>query len=296
MFKNLSVAALGLSANQSEIIELALTFGFQGLEIDIVEFTATARQRGVAHARRLMESARLRAGCFALPVAVDADDATFNAGVQKLAQCAPVAAELGCTRCVTAIAPASATRPYHENFEFHRRRISDIAGLLAPHGVRLGVGFRAGDYLRKDEAFQFIHDLDALMLLLNMIPGTNVGVVLDAWELHVGNVSPERVQSLKPAQIVAVDVANLGAAVPPEEVDADSRLLPAADEGAIDLPAWLAAVQAAGYDGPITPRPSRAVFGNLRRDQIIRETGASLSKLWQAAGLAPAGKTVAAAR
>lgn len=295
MFKNLSVAALGVSANQSEIIELALTYGFQGLEVDIVEFAASARLRGIAHARRLIESAKLRVGSFALPVELDADEAVFNKGVQKLAECAPVAAQLGCTRCVTSIAPASATRPYHENFEFHRRRISDLAGLLTPHGIRLGVGFRAGEYLRKGAAFQFIHDLDALLLLVNMIPGTNVGVVLDAWDLHVSGVPLDRVRTLKAAQVVAVDVANLAGQVAPADVDAQSRLLPGIDEGAIDLVAFLGAVAELGYDGPVTVRPARTALKSTRRDLAIRETGESLAKVWKAAGLAAGGRPVPAA-
>ena len=33
MFKNLSPSALGISGHQSEIIELALTYGFAGMDL-----------------------------------------------------------------------------------------------------------------------------------------------------------------------------------------------------------------------------------------------------------------------
>ncbi len=53
-------------------------------------------------------------------VRVYADEAVFEKKLARLAEYAQVAADIGCTRCVTFVAPASETRPYHENFEFHR--------------------------------------------------------------------------------------------------------------------------------------------------------------------------------
>ena len=37
MFKNLSPRALALSGSQSELIESALSFGFRGLDLDLME-------------------------------------------------------------------------------------------------------------------------------------------------------------------------------------------------------------------------------------------------------------------
>jgi hypothetical protein len=49
MFKNLSPEALGVSGRQSEMIELALSFGFKGLDLDIIELADSAKSH--AHAR-----------------------------------------------------------------------------------------------------------------------------------------------------------------------------------------------------------------------------------------------------
>ena len=37
MYKNLNTEILGITGRQSEIIELALTYGFRGIEIDIAD-------------------------------------------------------------------------------------------------------------------------------------------------------------------------------------------------------------------------------------------------------------------
>ena len=295
MFRNLSAAALGVSGHQSEIIELALTYGFQGLDIDIAEFTTRAKLKGADYAKRLIQSARLRPGTFELPLEIDGDDALFAKRVQRLSEYAQVAAEVGCTRAVAAINPASDSRPYHENFEFHRQRLAEVCRALQTGGVRLGLTFQAAEYLRKGRSFQFIHDLDALTLLVNMIGAPNVGLLLDVWELHVGGVTVDTIRKLPPAQIVAVQVANVPLEVAPADLNESSRLLPGA-EGAIDMPTVLLALSEIGYDGPVTPKPSRGIFRNLRRDAIVKESGESLVRVWKAAGLGAHGRPVAPAR
>ena len=50
MFKNLSPETLGISGQQNEVIELALSFGFKGIDLNAVEFAA--RNRQVAWYRR----------------------------------------------------------------------------------------------------------------------------------------------------------------------------------------------------------------------------------------------------
>ena len=43
MYKNLSPSAIGIFGRQSELVEIALTHRFKGLEIDITEVTKRAQ-------------------------------------------------------------------------------------------------------------------------------------------------------------------------------------------------------------------------------------------------------------
>ena len=100
MFRNLSTFGLPLSGRPSELIELALSFGFDAMDIDLVDFQQQAETFGVAHARRLMVSARLKCGVFRLPVTLDADDATFNAELALLPKRLEFAQATEATRAV----------------------------------------------------------------------------------------------------------------------------------------------------------------------------------------------------
>ena len=140
MFKNLNPSALGISGHQSEII------GGPHLRL----WGDGPQRRGFCHSgetprhgiRPAADGQReIRLGTFALPVDWEADDETFQKELKKLPEYAQAAAAVDCTRCVATLVPGSDTRPYHENFDFHRRRFHEICKALEPAGVRLGVGF-----------------------------------------------------------------------------------------------------------------------------------------------------------
>ena len=196
MFKNLNPSALGVSGHQSELIELALTYGFAGMDLNVAEFATRVRLKGMPYARRLIDSAKIRIGTFSLPVDWEADDETFQKDLKKLAEYADYAAQLGCTRSTAVLPPAGDVRPYHENFEFHRHRFHDICAALKPAGIRLAVGFQAAEYLRRNRAFQFIHDLDSLTLLLNMVAAPNLGLLLDTWDVAACGGSVDSIRKL----------------------------------------------------------------------------------------------------
>ena len=169
------------------------------------------------------------------------------------------------------------------------------APTLKPAGVRLAIGFQAAEYLRRNRAFQFIHDLDALTLLLNMVAAPNLGLLLDIWDLVACGGSLETVRKLPPQQIVAVQVADMPAGVPLAEFDEKSRLLPGGENGRIDVTALLVMLREMGYDGPVTVKPSRSAFQSRRRDVVVKQTAEALEKVWRAAGLPPTPKPVLAA-
>jgi sugar phosphate isomerase/epimerase len=289
MFKNLNPWALGVSGHQSEILELALTYGFRGIDVNIVEFATRVKLRGMPYARRLIDSAKVRLGTFRLPLEWDVEDEAFGKDLEKLSQYVQVAAEIGCTRCVCTIEPAGDKRPYHESFEFHRRRFAEVCRVLEPGGVRLGVGIRAAEALRKGQAFQFIHDMDALSLLLSMVGAPNIGVLVDLWDLQVSGAGTDAFRALTLQQIVAVQLADMPADVKPADLTEQHRLLPGST-GQIDAAAALATLAELGYDGPVTPVVDRRNFESTRRDRIVRQAGEAMDKLWRAAGLTVEGR------
>jgi sugar phosphate isomerase/epimerase len=301
MFKNLNPRALGLSASQSELIELSLSFGFRAVDLDIVEFADEIKRHGLPKARRLLDSAKLLVGTISLPIDWQADEKAFAEQLPRLAELAALAAGMGCRRALTVIAPASDERPYHQNFEFCRQRLVEVGRVLAEHGMRLAVGFDSGEAARKNRGFEFIHDLDALQILLGTVGSENVGLWLDVWHVWAagGSLAAAR-KKLTSDRLVAVSLAD---AASPEDTsglpandprDPAARRLPG-ESGIIDSVAALAMLGEMGYDGPVTVLCDASRFAGMRRDQIVKLTAEKLDAVWKAAGLNKAGKLAAPA-
>ena len=85
MYKNLNARFLGVSGFQSEIIELALSHSFGGIDLDVVDFSDRVQTKGLEYARRFIESAHIKIGCGQLPVAWHSDDETFQTAPRRLA-------------------------------------------------------------------------------------------------------------------------------------------------------------------------------------------------------------------
>jgi sugar phosphate isomerase/epimerase len=289
MFRNLSTEGLGVSGRQSEIIELALSFGFKGIDLDLPDFQQQVQLHGMARARRLLDSAKLKFGTFRLPLVWDDTDDVYQQGIHSLAETLKLAADLGATRAITSLAPANDARPYHENFEFHRRRLTELGEALAPHGMRLGVELAAPAVPRKDRAYQFIHTLDALAMLISMIRPVNVGVVLDPWQIRAGGGTIDDAQKIGGRRIVAVYLSDAPVDVAPTDLKDEQRLM-LGETGAIDSAAILARLAEWGFDGPVTPRAHRTPLAGMRRDQVVKLAGQRLDEAWNSAGLKPGTK------
>jgi len=291
MYKNLNCESLGVSGRQSELLELALTYDFLGLDLDMIPFCKQVELRGLEHARRFIDSAKVRVGGFELPVRWQGDEAVYREDLGELPKVAEAAASVGATGCRTVVMPTCDDRPYHENFEFHRQRLTEIADALAPHSIQLGLDFLAPAHHREDQQFQFISSAETLILLMKTIGVANVGVVVDLWSWHVGGDGNALLKELSGDQIVSVRVADIAAEADLETISEDQRLLPGAD-GVIDCAAALTHLANLEYQGPVAPFPSPTQFVTMTRDQIVKLASDSLDEAWQAAGLSKVGKLV----
>jgi len=283
MFRNLSTVGLPLSGRPSELIELALSFGFDAMDIDLIDFQQQAEVYGVEHARRLMVSARLKSGVFQLPVRLSGDEADFRADLKLLPARLDLAAACEAPRAVATLPPASDEHSFKENLERHLTRLGEVAALLAPHGMKLGLAIRPETEARGEAANAFVHTFEGLLGLLAVAP-PQIGAVVDAWALHVTGESAAMVAKVPAGRIVEVRLSDAPRGTPAAELVRADRLLPG-DTGAIAAGPLLSAARAAGFDGPVTPWADRATLAGRGREKIVRLAGERMEQAWREAGL-----------
>jgi sugar phosphate isomerase/epimerase len=290
MYKCLSPSAIGIFARQSELLEIALTYRFKGIEIDIGEVLRRAQSTSVAQACRYLCSAQVRIGGFELPVRWTGDDKDFQADLSQLGLLLEVCKALGADRCYTTIRPTCDQRPFHENFKFHVDRLGKLADALAPGNVKLALCFSATQSDRKDGGFEFIHQVDPLLLLLNSVGRDNVGILLDTWHWWVGGGDVEKLRALRGEQFLSVRLADFPAGADLATITDDQRLMPGEGAG-IGSAAVLSVLEDLGYDGPVALAPNPAPFKGQKREATVKLASETLDSLL---GITVAEKPVAA--
>jgi len=288
MFKNLSPDAIGIFGRQGEMLEIALTHRFKGLEIDITEVTKRAKAASVAQACKYLASARVKIGGFELPIHWAADEAQFKTDLAQIGTLVEVCKAIGADRCYTTIRPTCDQRPMHENFQYHVDRLRKVADAIAPAGLKLGLNILPAQADRADGGFEFIHQVDPLVLLINTVQKANVGLLLDTWTWTVGGGDVEKLRALRGDQIVSVRLADLPVDADLANIQPQQKILPS-EGGNIDNVAILGVLEEMGFDGPVAVAQHASHMKGQAREPIVVKASNLLDTLFSAAGIVSEG-------
>ena len=285
MFKILAPNALGLFCSQSELIELTLTHGFRGLHVEFDGFFEQVTSKGIDYAVRFIKSAPVKITSTELPIQWTGDDASFETELARLPKVLEMIRPLNCRALVTTVMPGCDSRPYHENFEMHRQRLSQIAAAIEAFDMKLGVGFEIPFGEDDRYAQPFIKEPEALVTLVKTCLSNNVGLVVDAWRWTVAGGSFDLLSEFQAERIVDVRIADLPADWNPNRITEADRLL-YGETGAVDGPALLKALKGRQYKGGVTPIASTSQFADVRSDGAVKKASASVDQFFSGSATA----------
>lgn len=285
MLKNFSPAALRINGRQSELIELALTYGFNAMDVDLHETLRRARRTSPEDATKYLNAAEdLSVGGFQLGVDLDADEDAFIRQVAELNPIADLAKQLG-ARCAYVRLPSATDRlPYNEYFDIQKGRLNDIAEILGDRGVKLAIGFSAGKELAGKKQFPFIQNVEGCLALINSITGSNVGCLLDTWDWVMGGGAMDQISELGVDRIVAVRLGSLPADVDPATATSDDRVLPE-KSGLLNHVKVVAHLKAIGFRGPLSPSASSKAYRGQTRESIVQRAQEAIDEICREAGV-----------
>lgn len=284
MLKNFSPAALGINGRQSELIELALTYGFTGMDVDMHEMLRRAQRTNVEDAAKYLEAAKIEVGGFELGIDLDADEDAFTSQLGGLHPVADMAKQLGATRGYIRVPAATNRLPYHEYFDVQGTRLSQIAQVLEPRGIKLGIGFSAGKELEEGNEFAFVRNVEGYLALVNSVAGANVGMLLDTWDWVVGDGSMDQLSDIGADKIVAVRLGSVTAEVEAGSATSSDRVLPE-QEGALNHVNVIKHLASIGFDGPVSPSASSQSYKGQTRESIVQRAQEAVDGISTEAGL-----------
>ena len=293
MHKNLNTTALGISGRQSEVIELAMTYGFRSIDIDVVDLMKRAERSSLEGATRFITSSKVSIGSFEIPINLDASEEEFAKKLIEISKVAEMASHVGAQIGVLQIPAATDRLPYHEYFEVLRKRVAVIAKEFAAKSLSVALNFSAATESRANKQFKFISDVEGFVTFAKLCSAPNVGIVVDSWNWIVGGGNLDHLTSLTVEKILCVRLASS-----PEEFDIssasiDQRMMPTKD-GLVDNSAIAKKLYAEGYRSSVTAFPSPAALGGKTRDAALANVVESLDEIFASADIPIAGRKLEA--
>jgi sugar phosphate isomerase/epimerase len=292
-YKILNSGGLGVGGRQNELIELALTHKYDGVEIDMNDLVGRHDTLGKEFACQFLQSARIDLGTFDLPLDFAATDAEFAKQCERLETIIDLAQTLGTRQAVVRIAPQATDLAFQENFEKHRSRIGDVAEAFKAGEIRLGLFLQASKVGKTLGDFKFIQTAEEIVTLVKTIGHPNVGLCIDAFEWSVGDGALDQLSDLDPNQMLTeVRFADLAATADKANLDAKDLLLPGDGENSFSVKLAKLLIEKA-YRGPIAIATNMASYSDGNRHRTVEKLSARLAQL--AAGEDPAAIAAAAA-
>lgn len=272
----LSCGRIGTKASFRESLDLAVKYGFEGVDPDPDYFS----QLSDDELRRLgdeLKAKNLKLGAAGLPVEFRRDEATFSEALKKLPSAAKLLEKAGVWRLSTWILSFSDELTYLQNFRTHAYRLRACAQVLKDHGQRLGLEYVGPKTSWRSGKHPFIHTLSEIKELIAAIGTGNVGVQLDSYHWFNAEETEEDLLTLRNEDVITVDLNDAPAGIPVEKQVDLSRELPVAT-GVIPVKIFLDALRKIGYDGPIQAEPFNAALRAMPREEACAATGAAMKK------------------
>ena len=304
MFKILNTRGLGVGGKQNELIELALTFGFNGVEVDMVDLVGRHDAMGKEFACQFLKAAKspasegdaasggkhLTIGTFRLPIELSGTDEQYATSIAKNETIIDLATELGAERCYVEIAPNCEHFSFQECFEKHQTRLQALAEQFSASGIKLGLALQTSKAEPADGTFKFIQTAEELLTLVKTVGQPNVGVCVDTWEWTLGGGT---VEQLAFDQVTEIRFADIAADANKEEIkQSDRTALPGDQADSVSSKVAQAAV-ASGLPLAISASTDLSTYAGDTRDNVVKAISQHLD--WFAEGIDPAATIAAAA-
>ncbi len=277
MFSNLSMGALGLSADLPSAVDLAVRHGFGGVDPDLGHLNGLGDQSAVRDFGAEVRDRGLRWGIAGLPINLTAPPEVFARELAALPAKSDVLAAAGVTAVGTWIRPMDDDLAYLRNWKLHTGRLGLVAGLLADAGLRLGLEYIGPKTFWSTERFPFIHSIGEALELIADVGAPNIGLILDSYHWYTAGETALDLFGLSDADIVSADINDARDDRERDEQQDLDRRLPGST-GVIDLDGFMAALRAAHYDGPVKVEPFMKSLAEQPVDEVLSDVSTRLKQ------------------
>jgi sugar phosphate isomerase/epimerase len=300
MFKILNTRGLGVGGKQNELIELALTFGFNGVEVDMEDLVGRHDAMGKEFACQFLQAAKspaseddaasggkhLSIGTFNLPFNLAGSNEEYGASIAKADTILDLASTLGAKVCYLEVASSCEHFSFQECFENHQSRLQELSERFAASGIKIGLSLKASDGEAADGSFKFIQTAEELLTLVKAVGQPNVGLCVDTWEWSLGGGTVAQLNELGFDKVTEIRFADVSEGADKAAIKASDRTALPADVANSFSFQVAEALIAGAVETPISVSSDLSTYSSNTRDNVVKAISQQLD--WLAEGKDPA--------
>jgi sugar phosphate isomerase/epimerase len=266
---SLNPGIIGVKANFAETLDYAIQYGYEAIspftqevmdkysDLQLNEITAKMKAHGISYCSSN------------IPVEFRRDEIKFKEDFQGLKKFCQTMEKQGATRMNTWIISSHNELTYNENMRQHAYRLGECAKVMHDYGIKLGLEYLGMRTLLIMNRYPFISSMKEGKELIGEIGQNNVGFVLDSFHWYCANENIEDLHTLKPEEIVVVDLNDAREGFTRETQMDGKRELPMAT-GVINIRDFLQGLIDIGYDGPVRTEPFNQVLNDLENEEALK--------------------------
>lgn len=270
VYKILNSGGLGVAGKQNELIELALTHGFNGVEVDMVDLVGRHDTLGKQFACQFLQSAKIDMGTFELPVDLGASDEDYSTSMEKLDTILDLATTLNAKSCYISVASSNGLYSFQECFEKYQQRLQELSEKCTESSLNIGLWLRGTDSEVPDGEFKFIQTAEELLTLVKAVGQPNVGVCVDAFQWAAGGGTVDHLVAAGLSDVVSevrlADIAEGADMAALKDSDRSSMPGDSLDSFSVKL---CRALSEAGVEVPMSVSTDLGTFSTGTRDAIV---------------------------
>jgi len=264
----LNPGSIGVQLDQKGTLLAATNYGYEAI-VSFPKELMTWTDDEISAFKSEMKAKNISWGSTNLPVDFRKDEQTFQDGLKQLPQAAQVLQKAGASKMNTWIMPTHPSLSYTANMKLHVRRLGECAKIIGKHGIKLGLEYVGPKTLMARDRYPFIHTFGECMQLIEEIGEKNVGIQLDSFHWFCGEDSVEDLLSLKPDQIITIDLNDARSDLSRDaQIDGTREL--AGATGVIDIASFLKALIEIKYDGPIRSEPFNKKLNEMENEEALQ--------------------------
>lgn len=280
----LNPGIIGVKANFEETLDYAIKYGYEAISPYTSEVMTDYSAGKLNEVLAKMETHDISFDSTNIPVEFRRSAAEFKEDFKSLRNFCQTMEKQGATRINTWIISSHNDLTYSENMRQHADRLGECAKVMKDHGITLGLEYLGPRPAIVKNRYPFISTMKEGKELIAAIGENNVGLVLDSFHWYTANESIEDIRTLKPENIVTVDINDALAGINRELQVDGKRELPMAT-GVINIKDFLQGILDIGYDGPVRTEPFNQTLDNLGNDEALTANMTAIKKALAVVGV-----------